>query len=331
MTDQRMQYIKDLELALSSIFDTAQISIISNAAIKALAEYEITERCTDLVILDDYNERILKRYRACLMINGRSEKTIYQYIRSCIKFSDMLHKPFNEVGSYDIRYYLAKELDRGLSGSALETQRSNLSAFYKWMIDEELILKNPMAKVAPIKFHQEVKKEFSSVEIDALRSSCKNKKERAIVEVLLATGIRVSELTGMEINDIDPNALTVHVRHGKGDKERITYINPVAMNHLKIYLDSRPEKGSHLFYNKNHLPLDAGGVRFILNQIAARASVSNVHPHRFRRTFATGLARRGMDLQEIQRLLGHTDINTTMRYINIDDTKVQAAYKQFIA
>ena len=92
MTDQRMEYIRELETQLSSVFSTAQISLISNAAIKALSEYEITERCTELVILDDYNERILKRYRACLMINGRSEKTIYQYIRTCIKLSDLLHK-----------------------------------------------------------------------------------------------------------------------------------------------------------------------------------------------------------------------------------------------
>lgn len=331
MTDQRMEYIRELETQLSSVFSTAQISLISNAAIKALSEYEITERCTELVILDDYNERILKRYRACLMINGRSEKTIYQYIRTCIKLSDLLHKNFNEVGAYDIRFYLAKELDRGVSAITLENQRANLSAFYQWMTTEELIPKNPMAKIAPIKYHMEVKKEFSAVEIDALRSACKNKKERAIVEVLLSTGIRVSELTGMEVQDIDPNSLSVHVRHGKGDKERITYINSVAMTHLSNYLESRSEAGSHLFYNKNHLPLDPGGVRFILNQIAARAAVVNVHPHRFRRTFATGLARRGMNLQEIQRLMGHSDTNTTLKYICMDDSKIQSSYNQYIA
>lgn len=331
MIDYRMQFIRDLETILSSTFDAAQIILISNAVIKALSAYEISERCTDLVIPDDYNERILKRYRACLMINGRSEKTIYQYIRTCIKLSDLLHKNFNEIGAYDLRFFLAKELERGVSSVTLENQRANLSAFFQWMSIEDLIPKNPMAKIPPIKYHMEVKKEFSPVEIDALRSSCKSEKERALVEVLLSTGIRVSELTEMEIYDIDQNTLSVHVRHGKGDKERITYINNVAMKHLLLYLNSRKENGSRLFYNKNHDPLDPGGVRFILNQLAKRAAVINVHPHRFRRTFATGLARRGMSLQEIQRLMGHSNINTTMKYICLDESKVQASYKQFIA
>lgn len=329
--DYRNRFIQDLETALTGIFDPGQVAIISRTAVKALQAYELTERCTALAPLDDYNEKTLKRYRACLIINGRSQKTIEQYLRTCLKLADLLHKPYKEVDTQDIRYFMALELDRGISAVTLENQRANLSAFFQWMTTERMIVENPMAPVQPVKFHTEIKTEFSPVEIDALRSACKSKKERALIEFLLATGVRVSELTQMEIQDINRRTLAVYVRHGKGDKERITYITAVAMRHLLSYLDSRPENGLSLFCNKNHKCLNPGGVRVILNTIAARAGVSNVHPHRFRRTFATGLARRGMGIQEVQKLLGHSEINTTMKYVNVDDGKVMASYQQYIA
>ena len=329
--DYRNRFIQDLETALTGIYDANQITIISNIAVKALQPYELTERCTALAPLDDYNEKTLKRYRACLIINGKSEKTIGQYLRTCEKLADLLHKPYNEVDTQDIRYFMALVLDRGVAAVTLENQRANMSAFFHWMTVERLITINPMDPIQPVKFHSEIKTEFSAVEIDALRSACKNKRERALVEFLLASGVRVSELVQMEVQDINRNTLAVHVRHGKGDKERITYINTVAMQHLLSYLNSRPESGSALFYNKDHHPLQDGGVRKMVARIGSRAGVSNVHPHRFRRTFATGLARRGMDIQEVQKLLGHSGVNTTMKYVNVSDSKVMASYQQFIA
>lgn len=331
MTDFKMKFVRDLEERLSGVFDSTQLSSISNAAVKALANYELTDRCTDIMILDDFNERTLKRYKACLIIDGKSENTIKQYIRTAQKLSDMMRKPFNEMGIYDLRYFLAKELERGISAISLENTRANLSAFFQWLADDEVIQKNPASKIAPIKYHLEVKKAFSAVEIDALRSACRKEKERALIEFLLSTGVRVSELASMQTQDIDMNTLTVHVRHGKGNKERITYMNQVASKHLAAYLDSRKKSGFVLFYNKNGNPLQTDGIRFILNTIANRAGVENTHPHRFRRTFATTLASRGMNVQEIQRLLGHANINTTMQYISMDDGKIKNSYQKYIA
>lgn len=329
--DYRSRFIQNLETALTGIFDPGQVAIISRTAVKTLQPYELTERCTALAPLDDYNEKTLKRYRACLIINGKSEKTIEQYLRTCGKLADLLHKPYNEVDTQDIRYFMALMLDRGVAAVTLENQRANLSAFFHWMTVERLITVNPMDPIQPVKFHSEIKTEFSAVEIDALRSACKNKRERALIEFLLASGVRVSELVQMKVQDINRNTFAVHVRHGKGDKERITYINTVAMRHLLSYLDSRPESGTALFFNKDHKPLQDGGVRKMVARIGSRAGVSNVHPHRFRRTFATGLARRGMNIQEVQKLLGHSGVNTTMKYVNVDDNKVMAAYQQYIA
>ena len=330
-TDYRLSFVQDVETALAGMFAPAQISVIANTVIKAMDAYEITKRCTDLVPLDDTNEKLIKRYRACLMVDGKSEKTIYQYTRTIRKLSECIQKPFPEMGAYDVRFYLAMEQERGVSARTRENTRANLSAFFQWMTDDDIIQKNPIAKLKTIKCPEEVKLPFSEVEIDALRAACRNLKDRAIVEMLLSTGVRVSELASMEVQDVSMTDLSVHVVHGKGSKERMTYTTAVSAKHLMEYLQNRRETGTNLFYNKDHKPLAPGGIRHILNQIAKRAGVENVHPHRFRRTFATGLAKRGMEVQEIQKLLGHSDINTTMQYICVDDTRVRASYHRFIA
>lgn len=329
--DYRMSLIQDVENELIHQFTPDQVTMISNIVLKALSGYEITERCTDIVPLDDTNRKLIKRYRACLMVDGKSDKTIYGYWRSLERLSSAMNKPFTEMGTYDIRFYLAMEQERGLSLRSVENTRSNLSAFFQWMLNEELITKNPLAKIKPVKYPDELRKAFSEVEIDALRTSCKSLKERAIFEMLLSTGVRVSELSTMKVQDVNFSDLSVHVVHGKGAKERMTYMTSVSAKHLLQYLNDRQETGECLFYNHTHEALEAQGIRYILNALAKRAGVENVHPHRFRRTFATGLARRGMNVQEIQKLLGHSSIDTTMTYVNVENSGVQASYKKFSA
>ena len=331
MSDYRMRFIQEVEEALTRRYDPEEIAVISNIVTKTLFEYEITERCTELAPLDDFNERILKRFRACLLIEGKAESTAKQYIRSCKKLDDKIHKRYDEIDVYDLRYYLALETDRGLSKQTVENQRANLSAFFSWLTNEDIITKNPFRQISTIKCDKKVRKIFSDVELDALRSACQKSKERAILEILLSTGIRVDELASMEVRDIDRNELSVHVKHGKGSKERITYISELAMKHLMTYLNGRKEAGSSLLYNKFHKPLSTDGIRHILNTVADRAGVECVHPHRFRRTFATIMYKRGMPIQEIQALLGHSNINTTTLYIQMDDALLQASYKKHIA
>ena len=329
--DYRTEFIRTVETTLINHFDPEQVNLISNVITKTLAEYEIAERCTSVTPYDNGNERIIKQYAACLIVDGKSERTMKQYVRSCRKLYELIGKPFTEMNAYDVRFYLAKEMERGLSDQSRENQRANLSAFFQWMVNEEVIPKNPIAQIKPIKCHQEVKKAFSDIEIDALRSACKSLKERALIEFLLSTGARVSEVAEMKVQDVNIETLSVHILHGKGDKERITYTTAVGMKHLLSYIHSRKETGDALFYNKNHEPIRTDGIRFILNNVAKRAGVSNVHPHRFRRTFATNLSKRGMAVQEIQKLMGHANINTTLVYIATDDSMVQASYKKYTA
>lgn len=328
--DYRMFFLQDVETALVAKYGAIQAADIADQVAKVLNGYEIMERCTDLVLQDDQNERLLKRYSACLAIDGKSKKTIYMYIRTVRKLSDAIQKPFPDMGAYDIRFFLGMEKERGVSNVSLENTRSYLSAFSQWMTNEEVIPKNPIAKLKPIKCPKEIKKPFSEVEIDALRGACRSLKERALIEILLSTGVRVSELAGMEIKDINQSTLSVHVIHGKGNKERMTYTTAVALKHLLAYLHDRSGNCQALFSNYKNGPLGVTGIQYILAEIGKRSGVENVHPHRFRRTFATGLAKRGMEIQEIQQLLGHANINTTMRYVYVDADKVQSSYRKFI-
>jgi len=206
-----------------------------------------------------------------------------------------------------------------------------ISSFFTWLLDEELIQKNPCHTIKPIRYEDKVRLPFSSVEIDAMRSACKNAKERAIIEVLLSSGVRVSELCSIKLDDVDFEHMSIKVREGKGSKQRTVYFNEVAKKHLLEYLNGRNTNGEYVFYNKKRQPLNPGGVRHILKTIEERSGTTNVHPHRFRRTFATGLANRGMDVQEIARLLGHANINTTMEYVYTSDEKIQNSYRRFIA
>lgn len=329
--DYRAAFIRDVEERLVRRYDPQEVAIISNMIVCALDGYDMTERCTDIVPYDDENERLLKQYASCLIIDGKSKGTIGQYTRTLRKLADVTHRNYTEMGITDIRYFLARETERGLSDRSRENQRANISAFFQWLTAEEIIPKNPVASLKPIKYKEEVKIPFSDIDIDKLRSACKDLKERAMIETLLATGVRVEEMCFMNVDDVNKDTLSVHVTHGKGNKERFTYITPVAMRHLSAYINSRKEDGECLFYNKDHGRLMDGGVRKLLKRIEARTDVTDVHPHRFRRTFATNLYRRGMDVHEIQRLMGHTNINTTMTYIAVEDAVISDSYKRHIA
>lgn len=327
--DCREELISRIRTKIGNTLDPEAAAAAIEAVIRELADYEIMERETALAIWDDENARILKRYSACLKLDGKSEKTIYQYMRSCQRLAEELGKPYTEMGAYDIRYFLAIQKERGVSNRTAENMRANLSAFFQWMTCEEIIPKNPCMKIKPIKCTEEIRLPFSDTEIDALRGACRNKKDRAIIEVLLATGLRVSELCDLNLCDLEFDRKIVYVMHGKGDKERITYMTGVSAKHLQEYLRERKVLSAPVFLNRSGERITPGGIRLILKEIAKRAKVDDVHPHRFRRTFASGLAARGMDVQDVRKLLGHSNINTTMTYVHTDETAVAMSYQKY--
>lgn len=331
MKDYRMDYIREIETALAQVFDPEQIPIISNIVIKALDGYEITERCTEIEVQDDINERLIKRYAACMSIDGKSKGTIKLYLATIKKLSDVLRKPFPEMGAYDIRYFLALEKDRGISNRTLENTRAFISAFFQWMLNDDIIPKNPLNSIKPIKYPDVIRKPFSDIELDAIRGACNTVKKRTVIELLISTGLRVSELTNLRIEDINTIDLSVKVRQGKGGKDRITYMTTVCMKYIQKYLSKRTDNEPWLILNNRGEKYSVDGIQWMLTELGKAAMVEDVHPHRFRRTFATGLARRGMEVQEVQKLLGHRDISTTMIYVSVDDTSIKSSYQKYSA
>lgn len=331
MADCKAQLISDVTEALVGQIKQRDIETVSDEMVIALRDYEVTKRITDLVKYDGANEMILKRYKACLVIAGKSPKTIEAYCRTARILFTSLQKNYTDMTVSDLRYFLALEKSRGVSNRTLENTRVQISTFFTWLLDEEIINKNPCRTIKPIRYEAKVRLPFSSIELDAIRTACRTKKERAIVEFLLSTGVRVSELCTICLSDINFDTMSIKVREGKGSKQRTVYMNDLAKKHLLDYLADRNVNGDRLFYNKKKEPLNPGGVRHILKVLEDRAEITNVHPHRFRRTFATGLANRGMDIQEIGKLLGHANINTTMEYVYMSDEKVANSYRKFIA
>ena len=330
MRDYRNDFIQMVKIELSDKFNQTEMDEIVATVSGLLDQYEITERSTELVPLDDKNMKLLKTYANCILVDGKSKGTVAAYLRELQKFVEFTgNKDLLEITSFDIRNYLAQEKIRGISNRTIENSRANLSAFFTWLTLEEYVQKNPCLPIKPIKYAEEVKEGFSLVELDKLRGNCKTEKERAIIEVLISSGVRVSELVNLNVDDVDFNKKVIHVRHGKGDKDRYTYINDVAQAHLIKYLTENNIISGALFRSQRKGRYTTHGIRQLLSALAKRAGVDNVHPHRFRRTFATMLASRGMNIQDIQSLMGHTDINTTMIYVALDDATVNNSYRKY--
>lgn len=325
--------IRDIEIKLSETCPGIDRDQVMICIISCLDEYDVSEKSTQLAERSqDVNDRILKRYSACLMLDGKSKKTIFQYIRTCQKLGQDSGKYFTEITTNDIRLFLGQLKVRGAKNSTIENQRSYISAFFRWMLAEDIISKNPCEKIKPIKCENVRRLPFSDVQIDKLRLACRSEKTRAMIEVLLSSGVRCEELINLDINDIDIRRRSVRVRNGKGGKDRVTYISEVAAEHLDHYLNSRNDNGPELFRSQQGGRYsDETSILRIMKSLSKRAGVDNVHPHRFRRTFATQLYRRGMDLHEIQRLMGHSNVQTTLGYIYTDDAQLRAAYQKYAA
>ena len=322
-----------------------------------LAGYEVTKGKQELEIYKgDLNENMLKRFLAAKLAQGCSKQTIAYYRNSIKKTLAIIGKPYNSVTADDIRLYLAKRIytDK-VSKTTVNNERRNLSAFYGWLQKEEILLKNPMTKVDVIKTTKKKKKAFEQMELEKIRDKCKSKRETAIIEVLISTWARVTEVTLIRIDDIHDNHLTVH---GKGDKDREVYLNPRAILAVTNYLAERGDKNPYLFpkakYAGDFAQLhkiakdercewykdpelvderehaDQGTIESIVRAIGKRAGVPKTHPHRFRRTGATMALRAGMPLIQVSKLLGHENVGTTQIYLDISDEELEQAHKRYV-
>ena len=327
--DYREQILKNITNGLiAADFSTAQIDKASTIIIEELSHYIVSEMCTAVVPIQPDWEPTLKIYCGTLLTEGKSINTVTGYKRLVERFLISVGKPIKDISVFDIRVWLAVQ-QQSVSRRTCENYRAYLSAFFTWLFEEDIIQNNPMRRVKPIKVEDVIRKPFNTVEIDQLRSACSTLRDRALIELLLSSGVRVSECANLNISDLDFDSLEVSVREGKGGKSRVTYINAIAKHHIKKYLESRKDTLPYLFITRNKGRISKEIIESDLHRIGYLAGVDDVHPHRCRRTFATNLARSGMSVTTIQMLMGHKDLNTTKAYISLDHKQVKSEYEKY--
>ena len=305
---------------------------VENALVICLNRYEVQERCTEMVEAGERRD-YLNMYIATLRVEGRSEGTLEQYRLRISQMLGFLGKSAEDITVYDLRYFLAcYRRARKVSNSTLDNIRRCLKAFFSWLSAEGHIDRNPAAALKPIQQLKAIKKEYSQVELEKIRNACQNKRDIALIEMLYATGARVSEISGLDVQDVDFENLEAKVL-GKGNKERVVYITERCAMYLQEYLTSRTDCESSLFVSTRapHGRLCKPGIERILRELGKRAGVSNVHPHRYRRTLATNLINRGCNIQDVQQILGHADISTTQLYYVYNRNVVKTAYRKYAA
>ena len=329
--DEREQFIRNMKMRLATIADSELANDILDMIVYELQDYDLAKRSTELVVYEQDNDKIIKSYIACLGVEGKSKKTAYQYHGTLKRmFAFLGNKRYDKVTAYDIRAWLASVKMSGCKNMTLSNYRNYIKAFYGWLYTESLIDKNPCDPIKPIKVPEEEKRAFSSEEVDTIRSNCDNLRERALIEFALASGLRNAEICNLKIEDVDFDKLIVHVKAGKGSKDRTVFINPVARKYVLKYIEDSKHKSAYVFTSHYGDKYSTSGLERIMRKMTKRCGF-HVHLHRFRRTLASDLARKGMPIQEIQKLLGHTSIETTRKYIDTRTESVEASYRQYVA
>lgn len=290
-----------------------------------LQKYEVTESKNDLVLHEDINNSLLSKYIATLRLEGKSENTIKQYYDAVNLLLVSLNKNIDKITTNDIRYHLAMyQRTRKISKKTLDNKRRYLSTFFSWLTQEEYIIKNPMLRIKRIKQDEIIKKPFSDTDIEKIRQCTKNKKEVALVEFMLSTGCRVSEVVNLNKEDIDMAKRECIVK-GKGRKERKVYLSEKCMFYLGDYLGG--SKNGALFTNAYGNRITKTNIESLMRRWSKKIGVK-VYPHRFRRTFATSMLHKGMALHHVQRLLGHSSPDTTLIYCMIEDEQVKFEHQK---
>ena len=324
--EKNEQWINDTCMMFQKTFRDIDTGTVRNILTLALMDCEITKYTKAVTIYaGEPNEQIIKAFVVAKKVAGASDRTAKYYQFIIGQFLTKTGLRFDEVNANDIRIYFAKrELEDGVSAVTRNNERRVLSSFYGWLFDEELIERNPMRKVSKIKTKKVQKKAFTPMDLEQIRAHCQNEKETAVIETLISTGCRVSELAGITPEDIEGDAVIVH---GKGDKDRTVYLTAKAQYAIDEYLKSDAYRKRR---NKNKVFPPVHTVQEIVRRVGDDAGISNCHPHRFRRTCATSALEHGMPIEYVSRMLGHESLETTRIYLDLNDNDMKIAHRKYV-
>ena len=281
---------------------------------------------------DDNNKILLEKYFAAKRAEGCSEKSLKYYKATLTKALSTIDKNAEEIITDELRNYLTNyQKLHNSSKVTIDNIRRILSSFFNWLEDEDYIIKSPVRRIHKVKVSATVKETYSDEELEKLRDSCTQIRDLALIDFLASTGMRVGELVLLNRNDINFQERECVV-FGKGNKERIAYFDARAKLHLQNYLDTRDDNNPALFvslYGKN-TRLTIGGVESRLKKLGKKIGIDRVYPHKFRRTLATTAIDKGMPIEQLQQLLGHKKIDTTLHYAMVKQQNVKLAHRKYI-
>ena len=341
------EFVHDIlqKLMVGTALPERHISELENILRITLAEYDLAHKERSLVAYDYSDAELMQKFLLAKAVEGLSKTSVNTYRNVYKKFFGETMQHIKDVTTEDIRVYLAKLKIGGASTNYLNLIKRALSSLYTWLVEEDFIAKNPVAKIKSIKNKKVVRLPLSDDEMETLRAACRTKRNLAIFDFLYSTGCRVSEMCALNITDVDLNKKEAMVL-GKGDKERVVYLSARAVVSLRDYLASRKDDCPALFVSQPEnmigywsLPeekrkkperLGKTGVEEMCRSLGKKCGIDEVHPHRFRRTAATNALKRGMPLEQVSKLLGHANVSVTTIYAQSTYDEVKDQHSKYI-
>ena len=324
------ELIAEVMQLMLSVLDNAQLKQLKQVMEQTLFHYEVTGK--EIKPEKDDSNDLIAMFIAAKRIEGCSAKTLKYYQTTIGAMVFALGKNVRHILTEDLRTYLTEYQSKNQSSRVtIDNIRRILSSFFSWLEDEDYIIKSPVRRIHKVKTASSIKETYSDEELEKMRDNCEELRDLAMIDMLASTGMRVGEM--VRLNRADVNfAERECVVFGKGDKERIVYFDARAKLHLQEYLGSRTDDNPALFVTLRapHERIQIGGIEHRLREMGKQLNISKVHPHKFRRTLATMAIDKGMPVEQLQRLLGHQRIDTTLQYAMVKQSNVKTAHRKYI-
>lgn len=315
LTEYQLEKLKE---TLQVNLDKVEMSIITNEKEKQQ--------------IKETNENYINSFISAKEVEGCSTRTIKYYREIIEKMIKVLDKSIKDITTEEIRNYLSEYKDNNkCNATTIDNLRRVLSSFFSWLEDEDYIIKSPVRRIHKVKTPTTIKETFSDENLEKLRDTSNGIRDLVLIELLYSTGIRVGELTKLNIADINFEDRSCKVV-GKGNKQREVYFDARTKIHLKQYINTRKDENEALFVSKNkpHQRLSISGIELIVRKLGLKTEINRVHPHKFRRTLATMAIDKGMPIEQVQKLLGHVKIETTMHYAMVNQNNVKISHRKYI-
>ena len=322
-------FITDIIQRMLPYLNNAQCEKLQEVLQHTLADYEITQKQN---AEKETKVDLVELFLSAKRVEGCSEKSLKYYKATIATMIDELQIDVKHIVTEDIRSYLTEYQERkGSSKVTIDNIRRILSSFFSWLEDEDYILKSPVRRIHKVKAASNIKETYSDEALELMRDNCTELRDLAMIDMLASTGMRVGEMVLLNRSDIDFNERECIV-FGKGSKERIVYFDARTKIHLQNYLESRTDGNPALFVSLKapHERLQIGGIEVRLREFGRQLGLPKVHPHKFRRTLATMAIDKGMPIEQLQQLLGHKKIDTTMQYAMVKQSNVKIAHRKYI-